>query len=176
LAGAQRANLHQRHSEADYPFYDFNPVFRTHPGVAYWKGGAQFAVKQRQQAKLRDVAIHLQQNWKVPVSEVHKYLSHKVAVLEWCPYRSEAFKRTKGLKKLQSVIEAVELANALVAENEKLVIVARHVDAWGYSGSSDSRENLVVYDGLQGTAASLTMKSTGGKALLQRLLRAGPAL
>ena len=35
----------------------------------------------------------------------------------------------------------------------------------GAVGLANSRENLVVYDGLQGTAASLTLKSAGGKAL-----------
>ncbi|KWT98153.1 MULTISPECIES: hypothetical protein [unclassified Variovorax] len=176
MTAAQSANIQQQHTPGGYPFYDFNPAFRTHPGVAYWKGGAELAVKQRQMAKLRGVATELGQNWKVPLEEVHRVLAHKVAVLEWCPYRSKDFTATPSLKSLPSVQEAMELARNLVLEGEKLVIVTRHIDAWGYQGSADSGENLVVYDKAQGTSASLTMNSAGGRALLKRLLRAGPTL
>lgn len=170
MTAAQKANLLQQHAPDDYPFYDFNPLFRMHPGAGYWKGDAELAVKQRQMAKLRSVARELEHHWKVPLEQVHKVLAHKVAVLEWCPYRSKDFQRSAGLAKLPSIIAARELAKALVEENDKLVIATRHIDAWGYEGSMDSKNNLVVYDRRQGTAASLTMNSAGGKALLQRLL------
>ncbi|OAK62067.1 hypothetical protein A3K87_19470 [Variovorax paradoxus] len=173
MTEAQMANIRQQHSPADYPFYDFNPAFQTHPGVAYWKGGAELAVKQRQMAKLRSVAHELQARWGLPLEQAHKVLAHKVAVLQWCPYRSRDFKRSGGLAALPSVRAALHLVRALVEENEKLVIVTRHVEAWGYEGSADSKGNLVVYDRKQGTSASLTLNSTGGKALLARLLRVG---
>lgn len=176
MTRAQRANILQEHSPADWPFYDWSPLFQTHPGVAYWKGDAVLAVKQRQLAKLRGVALELERSWSLPRQEIHRYIAHKVAVLEWCPYRSKEFKRAGNLENIASLTEARELACNLIQENEKLVIVTRHIDAWGFSGSQDSRENLVVYDTRQGTAASLSPHSAGGEALLSRLLRVGPGL
>lgn len=176
MVEAQRANIYQSHQPGGYPFYDFNPAFKTHPGVGYWKGGAELAIKQRQMAKLRGVALELQVRWGVPLEHVHKVIAQKVAVLQWCPYRSKDFKRSGNLAKLPSVQAARKLACSLVDENQRLVIVTRHVEAWGYDGAHDSRGNLIVYDRKQGTSASLTLNSAGGRAILERLLQGGPSV
>lgn len=176
MLAVQRANLHQRYFDGAYPFYDFDPRFRNHPGAGYWKGGAQLAVRKRQQAKLSQVAEALACEWSVPVEQAHKHLAHRVAVLEWFPYRSTSFEWRSAFQRVPSCQEALRLVRSLVNDNQKLIVVPRSVDKWGFRGFADGTDNLVVYDGPQGTAASLTLNSAGGKAILQRLLHAGPEI
>lgn len=170
MLASQRANLHQSHgSEEQYPFYDLNPLFRDHPGAAYWKGGANLAVAKRQAKKLGSIAARLSDVWNAPLETVYRGISNHVAVVELLAYRSTEFKHERLFSKLPSCAAALNLVRALVAEDQKLIVVPRRVKEWGFVGCGDNTENLIVYNPNQGRAASLTTRSAGGQAILARL-------
>ena len=175
MLASQRANLHQSHGDEDhYPFYDLNPLFRDHPGAAYWKGGASLAVGKRQARKLASIAADLGGVRSESPQTVYREMSNRVAVVELLSYRSTKFKHKSLFGKLPSCAEALKLVRTLVAENEKLIVIPRSVKEWGFSGPSDNTENLVVYDPRQGAAASMTTRSAGGQAILARLTPTAP--
>ncbi|MDP2448518.1 MAG: hypothetical protein Q8M93_00615 [Polaromonas sp.] len=166
---SQRRNIHQSHKDHDYPFYDLNPTFKDHPGAAYWKGGANMAVKRRQQQKLASVAGELVRVWKVELATVYREISNRIAVLQLFPYRSSTFGHSKLLRNLPSCLEATMVVRALVEDSNKLIVVPRSVKAWGFNGVSDNTENLIIYEPHQARSASLSMNSSGGKAIFNRL-------
>ena len=170
MLASQRANLHQRHgSEDQYPFCDLNPLFRDHPGAAYWKGGANLLIKKPQAQKLASIAAELGSAWNASPETVYRKMSNRVAVVELLAYRSTKFKHTALFKKPPSCAEALKLVSTLVEENEKLIVIPRSVKKWGFSGPGDNTGNLIVYDRGQGTSASITTRSAGGQAILARL-------
>ena len=170
MNASQRANIHQSHgSEDHFPFYDFNPLFRDHPGAGYWKGRANLAIPKRQSQKLASIAAELGDVWNVPPETIHREMSSRIAVIELLAYRSTKFKHKRLFNKLPSCEEALQLVRALVAENQKLIVVPRSVKEWGFVGPSDNTENLLVYNSNQGVSASLTTRSAGGQAIFSRL-------
>lgn len=94
-----------RHAAAEWPFYFFDPRFRdSHPGGRWWIG------KTRKLAEA------------VPL----ELLAHRLAVVEWFPYKSPKYRR--GCR-----VRSQEYGFSLVAsavERGALIVVARSVALW----------------------------------------------
>lgn len=165
MEACQRANIQQRHPYDAHPFYDISPLLGSHPGAGYWRGGSKLAGIARERAS----------NRRVSLEEAYIELSRRIAVLQLVPYRSKKFGHHSLVKEAPSSAQAIALARYLAEETDKLLIVQRKVNDWGFEFPSD-RENVIVYDPRrEARKASLSLKSRGGSAILARLIKSSAA-
>jgi hypothetical protein len=97
------ANL--RHEPTEWPFYFFDPRFREHPGGLWWISKTTELLAEKGQ---------------------FERLAHKLAVIEWFPYKSSRFRGNCSVPSQQYGFSLVGSAMARGA----LVIVSRSVALW----------------------------------------------
>jgi hypothetical protein len=162
-------NLRQTHSGSAYPLNYLDPAFAMHAGAGYWSQSRRLR-GERDLQKLHHITKAIAQRDGVSTEMARGYVARKVAILQLCPYHSAAKPSANVLRALPSSNAAREFVKGLIAEKSKLVVATRSVMEWGFSGPVNT-EHLVVYDGNQGTSASLTMKSLGGQAIYRCISR-----
>lgn len=159
LDGCITANLHQLHAPDARAFYDVRSDLKDSPGASYWKTGGGFA----------EIAQSLAGERGYSLDDAYDEISRRVVVLQMVPYRSAKFGSRKLIDKTPSSARARKLAHFLADETDKLLVVQRSIDNWGFSYPS-MRANVVVYPKSQALPASLGLKCLGGPSILQRLL------
>lgn len=154
------ANLHQSHAPGARAFYDVRSDLKDSPGATYWKKGGGFA----------EIAQALTGERGYSLDDAYDEISRRVVVLQMVPYRSANFGSQKLVRKAPSSARARALAHFLADETNKLLVVQRSIDNWGFSFPS-TRANVVVYPKSQALPASLGLNGPGGRPILDRLLR-----
>jgi hypothetical protein len=151
-------NLRQSFEGNEFPFIFLDPQFCWHGGFIWWE------------KKLREVIQEIAlRKFGGNYREGLKSLSSKLACVELVPYHSSSFGEHRLIDRLPSVQAARDFARgSLMADataNKRTVIVTRQVKTWGVKAGTS---NLVIYEGGHTRGASLSPKSTGGKAILKR--------
>lgn len=155
-------NLKLRFSKTQLPFRPLEPQFSWHGGFRWWHG--------RLAAVIEELASRRQQTF----AAARAFLAEQIASVELVPYHSKSFHDGGGwIRNLHSV----ELARRFVTEfvvprvinGEAILIVTRKARKWG---PLPSHESIIEYTGTEARGAYLTPMSRGGKAMLERLLRA----
>ncbi|MGO4390229.1 hypothetical protein AB4Z46_02640 [Variovorax sp. M-6] len=159
------ANLHQTHAPGARAFYDVRSDLKDSPGASYWKTGGGFA----------EIAQALAGERGYSLDDAYDEISRRVVVLQMVPYRSAKFGSRELIRKAPSSAHARELAHFLADETDKLLVIQRSIDNWGFSYPS-TRANVVVYPKSQALPASLGLKCLGGRPILDRLLGNATAL
>lgn len=163
-------NLDQSHAQGDHPLLYLDPAFEQHPGAGYWARARVPKRPKREQQKLRAVVEAIASRDRVTVAEAQAHVSRKVAILQLCPYHSANMNRRDLLSCLPSCLQARTLAHELAKSSQKLVVATRSVSEWGFVGPIET-SRLVVYPSSLGISASLSLSSTGGAALFNRISR-----
>jgi hypothetical protein len=161
-------NLHQKLEGVRHPFFYLDSRFSEHPGALYWIGGNRLHSRMKVQQKLRAVALELARRRNSDFAAAQAEISRRVAIVQQVPYHSHKLRKRSLLRTLHSCTEARLLAKALVEETDKLVVIVRSSAEWGFT--PQVKQNLVVYNSSLGASASLTLRSLGGQAILNRLL------
>lgn len=158
---ARRKNVHQSHTSADeWPFYDLDPRFSTHPGGKRWR------------SKLGSVIRALSDRLRMDEEQAVRELATRVAVVQRFAYASPDAKSFKQQwSEIASAQAARSLVRGLICEGEKLVVVVRGA-LFFEVGPQDQGLNLVVYDPktTEPVRGDLSLSSSGGKAIFERLL------
>jgi hypothetical protein len=152
-------NLQQSFKGVEFPFLWLDPQFCFHSGFVWWE------------KKLRDVTTAIaERKFKGRYLDALRYLSGKLACLELVPYHSSSFRAHALIKQLPSVKIAQKFVRESLAPDanadRRTLIVTRQARAWGLPTDTN---NLEIYEGGHTRGASLSTKSKGGKAILQRL-------
>jgi hypothetical protein len=152
------ANLRQDFSDHDHPFLYLDPTFAWHPGFGWWH------------AKLRGVIGALASHWNMSFAQARHVVSQHLAMLELVPYHSERFRLSpRLLGRLLSATLAREYVRDVLAPKaamgRALLVIGRQARVWQIAPS----ENVVVYSGAEARAAHLTLKSEGGRRIVEAL-------
>jgi hypothetical protein len=150
-------NLRQDDANVEFPFWFLDPRFAWHPGFGYWE------------KKLGGLAHALEKKQEITYQEALQCLSQCLACLELMPYHSEKFDPA-FLNRLISTRVMLEYVHEVLvpkAKNDQAIIVAvRGIKIWDLL----PHENIIVYDPKrEAQAASLSLKSRGGKAIANQL-------
>lgn len=169
--GSEIANLRQIHKSSDYPMHELNPILTGSGGARFWAGSLG-----KTGGKLRHLAKALAPPNDEDHIEIRKELSNHITVVQLVAYRSTKFSDLQGGQRkegppqhrLQSSKEALLLAQSLIEEQDKLVVVPYGIQHWGLETQVTSR--LIVYRrGLR--AANFTPISPGHHVILKTLSR-----
>ena len=160
-------NLSQSHLDTGYPLSYLNPTFAMHAGAGYWSQSRRLGLRRDPQ-KLFHVTEAIAQRDNVSIETARAHVSRMVAILQLCPYHSTAKPPQRLLRRLPSCAAARELVTGLIEERRQLVVATRSVADWGFNGPMNG-DKLVVYEGNQGTSASLTLNSIGGQAIVRAI-------
>lgn len=141
------------------PFGELDPRFAWHGGYIWW------------QRKLAAVISRVSERREMTFAAAREYVARRLAAIELLPYHSASFHDGGGwLRRLPSV----QLARAFVHEvvlprvrrGEATVIVTRKSKLW----QLPKHRGVIAYTGAESRAAHLSPHSSGGKAMLARLL------
>jgi hypothetical protein len=153
-------NLSQSHLTSHrYPFYDFNPLFSTHPGARYWR------------KKLGALSRELANQEHMSIEAAAELVANRVSIVQRFAYAST---NSKGVAQacgtLPSSLAARALVRGLIQEGEVLVLIVRGATAFGLS-RDDETDNLVVLDPRTTEPVRADLGPTGraGQALMRRL-------
>jgi hypothetical protein len=151
-------NLQQSFEETEFPFLYLDPEFCWHPGFIWWE------------KKLRDVITDIaKQYFNGKYRAALRDLSRRLACLELVPYHSASFGDHALIEQLPSVqVVRQFVRDTLVPDanaHKRTLIVTRQVKVWGLPTNT---KNTVVYEGGHTRGASLSVKSSGGDAILKR--------
>lgn len=166
---ALERNLSQSFPAGSFPNFYLDPAFGQHPGAGYWAKSRQLPGKRDQQ-KLRSVIQALARRDGVSEAAAQAHVARKVAVVQLAPYHSTKLSRRDALSALPTARRARAFVEDIVREGSRLVIAARSVSEWGFTGPQNTGR-LVVYKPSLGASASLTTASEGGRALIEQLSR-----
>jgi hypothetical protein len=119
--------------------------------------------------KLRDVIHEIAaQKYNGNYRSALRSLSKRLACVELIPYHSVSFKDHSLIKLLPSIKKAQEFVLTSLVHDAKVgkrtLIVTRQVRSWGLM----KMPGVVIYEGGHTRGASLSKKSEGGKAILER--------
>ena len=146
--------LAQDFSDMEFPFVFLDPEYCWHGGFHWWE------------EKLRDVTtIIARKKFKGSYLDALRCMSKRLASLELIPYHSSSFNAHRFIKDLHSVRAARQLAQEMMKEGKRTIIITRQVKLWEPPRDS---QNLIIYKGGHTRGASLGSKSCGGKAILKR--------
>lgn len=147
-------NLRQENLNREYPFFLLDPQYAWHPGFEYWY------------KKFHDIISEITKVGKIEYQAAASLFSQKIACLELLPYHSQSFRQNSLLDKLSSVQTMRKYVQNFVvpkAENgQAIVVVTRSVKNW----KLQEHEKIICYGGSEPRGASLSLKSRGGKAIL----------
>jgi hypothetical protein len=160
-AAATEQTLRQDLSNEEFPFMHLNPEF-------CWSGGYRWWSK-----KLHDVARTYVALKGCSYREALATLSQHIASIELIPYHSVSGP-SGALSKLPSAKAALAFVqNELLPtarRGEVTLIVTRKVAAWGIVADAETAKDIVIYGGGAARGAHLTSTTSGGEAILRRLL------
>ena len=161
LQRALIANLRQKSIPGVLPFVFLNPQFAWHGGFGYWDG------------KLKGVMEGLAESKGMSLADARSLLGRELAVVQLVPYHSVGFNQ-KAILQLPSVGLAKEFVRRKVVERVRarkaIVIVTRQVRIWNQCLPDDLREKHGIVRYTSGArAASLSLKTSGGRAILRKL-------
>lgn len=148
LMASERASLYQRDWPNEYPLFDLNPAFAGSGGAEYWAGPLGLM-----KGKFGHVAQALAAPEDRSHSRIRCEIANRIAIVQLLAYRSTSFKdlqvkqpKNAGppQRRFKSSQEALKLADSLVKEGKKLVVVPYGIQHWGYKGPV-TEEKLVVY-------------------------------
>jgi hypothetical protein len=156
-ADAIKRNLSQENEADDFPFFFLNPQFSWTPGGQWW------------QSRMHSIAAELMRLNGISLQQALRHMSPHIACLEMFPYHSRNFKSLKiELESKKLVCQYVE--DVLVPRTRQgtaLVIATRQAAAWPLPQRSN--RNIIAYNAGQARGAHLTMNTSGGQEILQRL-------
>lgn len=152
--------IKQDQSDEDFPFMFLNPKF-------CWSGGYRWWEK-----KVRDVTAKISEKKEISYLDALKVMSQHLAAVELIPYHS-ATRPGGSLEKLPSAMAAKAFVRdellPKAQRGELTLIVTRQVLNWGIL-PADVQGDVVVYDAGHARGASLSTASSGGRAVLRRIL------
>jgi len=151
-------DLKQRRLDPDYPWPALNPQFCWSGGWRYWMG------------RLNDIAIELSKKRGIRFPAALKYLSKRIACLEYVPYHSKSFGLSDSIiRKMRSPHLMLEFVRSYVVpkarEDKAIVIATRHADKWDLP----NHRNIIEYKGSQSRGAYLNLNSPGGRKIAEIL-------
>ena len=161
LRRALIANLRQKRTGGVLPFVYLDTRFAWHGGFGYWDG------------KLKGVMEALAESKGMSLADARSLLGNELAVVQLVPYHSVGFNQ-KAIRQLPSVRLAKEFVRRKVVERVRaqkaIVIVTRQVKIWNQCLPDDLREKHGIIRYTSGArAASLSPKTSGGRAILRKL-------
>ena len=164
---AVERKLSQSFPVGSHPLFYLDPVFNKHPGAGYW-ARSRGIPGRRDPQKLWSVIQAVARRDSVSVAAAQAHVARKVAIVQLAPYHSAKLRRRNALSELPSARRARAFVQELTLEKSKLIIAARSISEWGFSGPMNT-ERLVVYRPTLGASASLSATSEGGRALVEQL-------
>lgn len=153
-----KRNLYQENSNDRYPFFALDPRFAWHPGFQYWH------------RRLRGLARALALKDDIDYQDALAVLSKHIACLEYVPYYSKSFGLPIPIQRKLSSIRAIkEYVHEYLVSRARMghatIIVTRSAKKW----EIQQQENIIVYEGSESRAASLSLNSRGGRAIAASL-------
>ena len=162
LRRALIANLRQERKPGVVPFVCLDPRFAWHGGFGYWD------------QKLMGVMEALAAFKGISLADARSMLGSELAVVQLVPYHSVGSNQ-KALQQLSSVRLAKDFVRRRVAARvraqEAIVIATRQVKIWDQCLPNDlcEEQGIIRYTAAEARAASLSPKSSGGRAILRKL-------
>lgn len=163
--------IKQTNEEDEYPFCALNPEFYQHPGFVYW-AERRFNTPQHAGNKFIHLARQIVRTNLYDIDTIDdalKYLSKRVAVLEFLPYHSRSFdgdikRLALTLPSSRRLVEGLhdELIRKAMRD-ECLIVCMRGPELWKIE--KINHRNIIVYPPRLRQSASLTLHSPGGIAI-----------
>lgn len=155
---AVRLNLRQEFHDGSIPFMFLDPRWGWHGGFEWWN------------SKLSDVIRRIAIAQNATFSDARRYLAKRFASIELFPYHSttstNAITAARGLRSAQLAIEFVHnVVLPRVQQGKAIVIVTRKVRIWDLP----EHPRVIKYGRNEARAAHLSLKSPGGRAILEFL-------
>lgn len=153
---AIRRNLQQSNADDLYPFFFLDPQFAWTAGGRWW------------QARFRSIAEALMGKFSCTLQQAFQHISRHTACLEMYPYHSQSFRKPKGELRSTSLVRgyASEILLPRAERDDALLIVTRQVAAW----QLPEHRNIITYSAGEARGAHISTNTSGGKAILERLL------
>lgn len=162
--------IRQNNAKIDFPFISLNPDFSGHPGFAYFADNRSGILK-RERSNLRHIGNYLINSKRKEFIEMdsidiaYKYLSNRIAILEYFPYHSKNYNHDKLARDLESSRLIVDYAQSVLVPKAKrgkiLIVCTRKALKWNLP----NHKNIIIYDKSWCQSASLSLKSPGGIAI-----------
>lgn len=173
MAQSLLANIRQAGWPDRYAMFDLNPSFVGSGGADYWVGNEL----DRPGGKFGHLVSALADGCSISKSEARRFVAFKIAVLQLVAYRATSFRDLQNgqqrygppQSRLASSGIARRLADFLIEEKQRLVVVPYGIQHWGFF-SAESNSHLEVYRyGLR--EAHFAPSSPGFAPMLRRLTK-----
>lgn len=153
---AMLSTIRQDLHDIEYPLIWLNPKY-------LWTGGGTWLER-----KFKDILLFLVNTKGLSYQDALKHLSKKISVIEMYPYHSQSFNLKKST---QQGIFSRQIAKNFVRgyvverakENKACIISLRRSKEW----ELPSHDNIILYGHREARAASLSMRTAGGKKILE---------
>lgn len=155
-------NIRQEFEGADYPFLSLDPAFKETGGYKYWA--------TRGKALREIIEVVASKKTSGNIEKAQHLLANRIASIECIPYKSK--KCAPGFLGLRSAQMSREfICDFLVqraALGEVTIIVTRSVKRLGFDPEAPPK-GVIVYPTRHARSASISPRTRGGKAILERL-------